>query len=299
MKILDLKDLKNLKNNTAVTIGFFDGVHKAHEVILSSLVNISKNNNYKSVVITFDDDILSLFKMSNNIMNLNEKISAFNSIGIDYVLILKVSDNFMNLSAREFIEQYLESMNCKCIVCGSDFSFAKRKEGNIDYIRNNTDYDIVLIDDIYDEDNNKISSTYIRNLLLNGNVIQANKYLYSKFEINSSVISGKEIGRTIGFKTANLLINNQCKLLHKGVYFGKAIIDEVAYKAMINVGYNPTISESNDLKVEVHIYNFSQDIYNKNIKIIFDKFHRDEMKFDSLNDLQNQLNEDLKKLINK
>ena len=265
MKILDLKDASNLKTKCAVSIGFFDGVHKAHEVILRSLVDTCKENNYKSVVITFSDDILSLFKMSNNIMNLQDKLDAFSKIGIDYVLVLKTNDNFMNLTADEFIKQYLQVINCRCIVCGSDFSFAKNKEGNIKYIKNNTNYDVVLIDDIYDEENNKISSTYIRYLLSKGDISKANKYLYSNFAINSSVISGKEIGRTIGFKTANLLINNQCKLLKHGVYFGKVVIDEKTYKAMINVGLNPTVSDSDNLKVEVHIYDFSLNIYKQTI----------------------------------
>ena len=203
MKILDLKDLKNLKKNSVVTLGFFDGIHKAHEVILSSLVNISKENNYNSVVITFSDDILNLFKMSNNITSLNDKLEVFKNMDIDYVIVLKKSDNFMSLTAKEFINQYLKPINCKTIVCGSDFSFAKNKEGNINYIKENTDYNVILIDDIYDENNNKISSTYIRKLLKDGNVSLANKYLYKNFKIDSKVISGKEIGRTIGFKTAN------------------------------------------------------------------------------------------------
>ena len=296
MKILDLKDLKNLKKNSVVTLGFFDGIHKAHEVILSSLVNISKENNYNSVVITFSDDILNLFKMSNNITSLNDKLEVFKNMDIDYVIVLKQSDNFMSLTAKEFINQYLKPINCKTIVCGSDFSFAKNKEGNINFIKENTDYNVILIDDIYDENNNKISSTYIRKLLKEGNVSLANKYLYKNFKIDSKVISGKEIGRTIGFKTANLLINNQCYLLAHGVYFGTAIIDNKEYKAMINVGINPTVSDNNSLKVEVHILDFNDDIYQKNIKVIFDKFHREEIKFNSLDELKKQLISDFEKL---
>lgn len=298
MKILDLKDLKKYKNNSVVTIGFFDGIHKAHQVLLNNLVTKAKENNYESVVITFSDEVLSLFKMSNNIMTLDDKLGILRQLGVDNVVVLSPLDNFMGMSAKEFKEVYLDSLNTKIVVCGSDFSFAKNKEGNIEYLKNNSNYEILEIEDIFDENSNKISSTYIRNLLKEGKVDLANKYLYSNFSTNSLVISGKEIGRTIGFKTANLLINNQLKLLKHGVYFGKVFFDNMEYKAMINVGYNPTVNDEESLKVEVHIANFNKEIYDDTIKVVFVKFHREEKKFASLNELQTQLQLDLIKLEN-
>ena len=293
MKILDLKDLNNLKDNSVVTLGFFDGIHLGHQAILNALVNKAKILNYKSVVITFSDDVLNLFKMNNNIMLLNDKLNCFEKLNVDYVLVLKVSDNFMSLTAKDFIDCYLEKLNTKLLICGSDFSFAKNKEGNIDYIKNNTNYEIVEIDDVY-YNNDKISSTYIRKLLNDGNITKANKLLFKPFSLESKVIGGKEIGRTIGFKTANLIINNPAKLLKHGVYFGVVSFENNSYKAMINVGFNPTVnSQLDDLKVEVHILDFNKNLYDKSINVTFLHFHRNEMKFDSLEDLKRQLDKDL------
>lgn len=297
MKILDLNDLKSLKDNTCVTLGFFDGLHLGHQEILSVLVKTSKENNLKSLIITFDEDVLSLFKMSKSIVSINEKLESFKKYGIDYVLVLKTTDNFMGLSAMEFKNNFLDKINTKVIVCGSDFSFAKKKEGNIDFLRNNSNYQIIQVDDVY-YNNEKISSTYIRQLLLNGNIVLANKLLFYPFSINSSIINGLKIGRNIGFKTANLKINNSCFLLKHGVYFGLINIKDKLYKTMINVGINPTVNKDNELKIEAHILDFNEDIYDLDIILTFMSYYRDEIKFDSLEKLKEQLKIDLNNLKN-
>ena len=291
MKLIDLNDLKNFKDNSVITIGFFDGLHVGNQVIFNTLKSISKEKNYKSVVITFDESVLSLFKMSKQICSVSSKLQAMKENGIDYVLLLKVSDNFMSLSAFDFIERYLNPLNCKSIVCGSDFSFGKNKQGNIEFLRKHSDYEIVSVDDVIIDDK-KISSTYIRNLLTNGEVKLANSLLYKNFNIESEIIHGKQIGRTIGFKTANLKVTDSIHLLKKGVYFGYAIIFNKKYKAMINVGVNPTIDDSNNLKVEAHILSFEDDIYLQNIDIEFLHYHRNEMTFNSLDELKKQLDID-------
>ena len=174
MRILDLSELKNYKENSCVTIGFFDGLHLGHKKIINSLIKNEKNNNLKSVVITFSDDVLSYFKVSNPIFPLKNKIEFFESLNIDYLLVLSIKDNFVNLDANSFLNKILKPLNCKKIVCGNDFSFAKNKEGNIEFIKNNTNIDIEIVDDVY-FNNNKVSSSYIRILLLNGKVDIDNK----------------------------------------------------------------------------------------------------------------------------
>ena len=125
------------------------------------------------------------------------------------------------------------------------YHLLEKKEGNIAFLRNNSNYDINVVNDVY-IDNQKISSTYIRNLLLNGNVKEANNLLYKPFSVTSNVVEGFKIGRTIGFKTANINVNNSCYLLRHGVYFGKIIIENKEYKTMVNVGINPTINVNNE-----------------------------------------------------
>ena len=292
MKILDLNDLKNFSNNTCVTLGFFDGMHLGHQHIFNTLINECKNNNYKSVDITFDDSSLNLFKMTKNINSLEDKFAVFEQYGIDYIVLLKTKDNFMNLTANQFIETYLNPLNCKCVICGSELTFAKNKEGNMEYLLNNTDYKIISVDDVYVNDI-KISSTYIRKLITQGQIDLANSLLYKPFSITSSVINGHKIGRSIGFKTANIKVNDSCNLLKHGVYFGKVIINNKYYKSMINVGINPTVNIDNNLKIEAHILDFDDEIYNDNITIIFNKYHREEISFKSLEELKKQLDNDL------
>ena len=297
MKILDLKDLNHYKSSSCVTLGFFDGIHLGHQAILSTLIKQAKENNLKSVVITFDESVLQLFKMSKNIISVSDKLTYLEELGVDYVLLLKTKDNFMGLSAKEFKENVLDKLNCKVIVSGNDLSFARKKEWNIAFFKENSDYTINVVDDVY-VNNQKISSTYIRNLLLQGNVKLAYSLLYNPYSITSNVIEGFKIGRTIGFKTANINVTPSCYLLKHGVYFGKVFFDNMEYKAMINVGYNPTVNDEESLKVEVHIANFNKEIYDDTIKVVFDKFHREEKKFASLNELQTQLQLDLIKLEN-
>lgn len=297
MKKIDLKNLQDFNESTCITIGFFDGIHKGHQCILNTLIKTAKLKNLKSVVITFDDSVLKRFKMSRCIMDMEEKIKTFNQFEIDYILLLSVTDNFMNLSADEFIHSFLNRLNCQCLVGGSDFHFAKNKEGNISYLKKNTNYDIVEVKDVYIQQN-KVSSTYIRQLILNGQVQKANELLFTPFKIYSKVIDGRKIGRTIGFKTANIQINESCLLLKHGVYFGRVEIEHAFYKAMINVGYNPTIKEDKVLKIEAHILNFEKQIYDCPITLIFQVYHREEMKFASLEELKAQLNKDVSLLEN-
>ena len=291
MKILDLKDLKNLKDNTCVTLGFFDGMHLGHQKILSVLSSTAKENDLKSLVIKFAEDVLNLFKMTKSIVSIEEKLSAIASFNIDYVLVLKVTDNFMGLSAIEFKEQVLDMINTKYVICGSDFSFARKKEGNIEFLRNNSNYNIIQVDDVI-INGDKVSSTFIRNLISNGNVDKANQLLFKSFSNNSSVENGLKSGRNIGFKTANLKITDSCYLLKQGVYFGYVSYNNKDYKAMINVGINPTINLNDNLKIEAHILDFSEEIYNEKISLTFLTYYREEKKFENLDELRNQLSID-------
>lgn len=292
MKILDLKDLNHYDESSCVTLGFFDGIHLGHQAILSALINNAKSNNLKSVVITFDESVLQLFKMSKNIISINDKLAYLEELGVDYVLLLKTKDNFMGLSAIEFKEKVLDKLHTQILVSGNDLSFARKKEGNIKFLKENSDYVINVVDDVY-VDNKKISSTYIRSLLINGDVSLVNKLIYKPFSITSNVIEGFKIGRTIGFKTANINVTSSCYLLKHGVYFGKIYIEDKEYKTMVNVGINPTINHNEDLKVEAHILDFDLDVYYKYVKLTLQTYYREEIKFERLEDLKYQLETDL------
>lgn len=295
MKILDYNDLKNFKQNTLVTIGFFDGIHLAHQKILKTLIEKSKKLDCQSVVITFDENSLKLLKKSHPLMSLKDKIKVFRQLKIDYLIILKKDDNFIDLKPQEFINKYLQPINTKGLVLGSDFTFARFGLANINYLKNNTNYHIYEIKDVYYK-KQKVSSSYIRNLLLNGQIKLVNKLLIKPFSLTSFVIKGLQNGSKIGFKTANLKIYDSCYLLKHGVYFGKAIIKNKTYDAMINVGFNPTIKDNNNLKIEAHLLNLNENLYHHKITLIFNYYEREERKFNSLSSLKRQLSKDLKKL---
>ena len=289
MKLIGLKELEDFKDNSIITIGFFDGVHLGHQKIINKMKEYPQ---YKSVVITFEDDVLKMFKISDCIYDLSKKLSCFEMMGIDYVLLLRLSDNFQSMDARSFMVNVLDKLNTKVVVAGSDFSFAKNRQGNADYIKNNSDYKLIMVDDVY-VDNIKVSSTLIRSLLNDGNIPFANRLLFSKLSLSSKVIEGKRIGRTINFPTINLVADSMIIMLRKGVYFGRTLVDNKSYYSIINVGFNPTIDDTNELSIEAHLIGFDANIYGKDVTVEFDYFSRDEKRFDNIESLKKMISQDL------
>lgn len=295
MKKLDLKDLTNYHEPAIICLGFFDGFHLGHQKMIEELVLNSKKYNYKSVVITFLNTSLKHFKHSNQLISLKDKLKIFQKYGVDEVLVLKNKDHIFTLSAKSFINKVLLKLNTKMIVCGQDIHFGKNQEGDLKYLQENTDYKLLIIPKLL-INNQVLSSSYIRDLLTSGKIKEANELLYQPFFIYSKVIKGKQIGRTIDFKTANLKITLNSYLLKHGVYVGKVSILKKQYKAMINVGYNPTVSQEKKLKIEVHILNFNENLYGKFIKVEFLSYLRQEISFSSLEGLKQQLIQDLNKI---
>lgn len=294
MKILGLQDLKNYTSNSIITIGFFDGVHLGHQMIINTMVKEAKKNDLKSVVISFDDSILKRFKMTSNIYTLKEKEKYLKEMGVDYLLLLKDDDNVINYSAFEFKNEVLDKLKTKIVVSGSEFSFAKNKEGNATFIKEKTNYRLIEVGDVF-VDNIKVSSTYIRNLLKDGNITLANELLYANVYVRSRVKRGKQIGRTLHFNTANLSISKEKMLLKQGVYFGRVYYLKNKYYAIVNIGNNPTIAKNNKITMEVHILDFNEDIYGKNLTVFLDFYNREEIKFANRELLEKQINKDKEK----
>lgn len=294
MKILGLQDLKNYTSNSIITIGFFDGVHLGHQMIINTMVKEAKKNDLKSVVISFDDSILKRFKMTSNIYTLKEKEKYLKEMGVDYLLLLKDDDNVINYSAFEFKNEVLDKLKTKIVVSGSEFSFAKNKEGNATFIKEKTNYRLIEVGDVF-VDNIKVSSTYIRNLLKDGNITLANELLYANVYVRSRVKRGKQIGRTLHFNTANLSVSKEKMLLKQGVYFGRVYYLKNKYYAIVNIGNNPTIAKNNKITMEVHILDFNEDIYGKNLTVFLDFYNREEIKFDNRELLEKQINKDKEK----
>lgn len=246
------------------TIGNFDGVHLGHQ----QLINRTKEKGFKSLVLTFD----CLTKDTVEIISLEEKISYLSEFNIDYLLILDF-EYYKKYFYDEFIKM-LKELKTKKIIVGTDFKFGYKQEGDIiDLLKH---FEVDVVEDVY-IDNEKVSSSFIREYLTNGNVKQANKMLGYNYFMEGEVIRGNQQGRTIGFPTANICYHNL--ILKSGVYKTRTYYNGVWYKSMTNVGFNPTINLQTNLRVETHIIDFDFEIYGNHIKIEFIDWIREEQCF--------------------
>lgn len=296
MKTLDISEINLfLFAPSVVTIGFFDGVHLGHQKILKQVQIEKKKHSLQSIIITFDDALIEKFKMKNQLQCLSDKLETFEQFEVDYVILIRSDSPVLHFLAKQFVEQVLYKINTKVIVAGSDFSFGHDHKGNASFLKKETSLEVVEVADVIINEN-KITSSYIRMLISEGKIALANQYLYQPFHLASKVIHGNKIGRTIDFKTANLAILAPLELLKHGVYFGYVCFRELLYKAMINVGYNPTVSATKQLKVEVFILQFDQMIYDETLTVYFLTYHREEKKFSDKEKLKEQLEKDVSEL---
>ena len=284
--------------SSIITIGTFDGVHLGHKSILEKLKHATQNNQYESLVLTFFPHPRMVLQQDSSIKLLNtidEKATLLEKYGIDNLIIHPFDEAFSNLTAEEFVKYILvDKLNIHKIIIGYDHRFGKNRTADInDLITFGKKYSFEVEQiNAHEIDEIAISSTKIRKALLDGNIKLANQYLGYPYFISGIVVEGKKIGRTIGFPTANIQINENYKLLPKnGVYVVSSEIDNVLYFGMMNIGKNPTIGE-NDQSIEVHFFNLNEDIYNKNLQILILEHIREEQKFNSLSELQAQLDKD-------
>lgn len=284
------------ENKTIITIGTFDGVHLGHKVILARLNEIAKKPKHKSVLLTFfphprhvlqkDDQEMKL------INTLNEKQELLEKAGLDNLVVHEFTKEFSRIKSINFVRDILvEKLNVHTLVIGYDHHFGRNRKGSIPELK--------VLADLYDFNIEMISpqlfqgvtvsSTKIRQLLEKGEIEKANHYLGYDFFINGEVVKGNGIGKTIGFPTANILIKNKWKLLPSdGVYAVKVNINDRCFKGMMNIGQKPTV-DGKGKSLEVHIFDFSNDIYGKAIKVKVIKRIRDEKKFKDLQRLKKQL----------
>ncbi len=281
--------------NAIVTQGTFDGVHAAHQVILDKLKGIAKEQNGETVVITYDPHPrMVLFPDDHGLLLLNtleEKIVLLEAQGIDHLLILPFTKEFSRLSSIDFIKNVLVRIGTKYLVIGYNHRFGKNREGSFTHLKEfapNYGFEINEISE-QDVDQISVSSTRIREALLNGEVAQAARFLGRPYQVSGMVVQGKQLGRTIGFPTANIQINDAHKLIpHDGVYAVWVLIGNQKFGGMLNIGNNPSI-EGKGRSVEVNIFNFSETIYNQRISIEFVDKLRNEVKFNNLEALKTQL----------
>ena len=299
MKIYhNIDEFKRL-NNAVVTIGTFDGVHVGHQKIISGIKELAKSSDGETVLLTFfphprmilhpEDESI---KMINTI---NEKAELLEQAGIDHLIITPFSRDFSNQSAEEYIRDVLvNQIGTKKIVIGYDHRFGKDRQGGLEDLQRLGPvygFDVVEIPE-QDINDVAISSTRIRTALLNGEIELANTFLGYPFFITGTVIRGDQIGRQIGYPTANIVIQERYKLIPSdGIFAVKVIIADEIFKGMAYIGTRPTINGLTR-NIEVNIFDFDQDIYNQQIRMEFHNYVRGDVKFSALEGLKSQLAQD-------
>lgn len=283
---------------TAVTLGTFDGVHIGHQKILNQVNQTAEKHHLESVLLSFFPHPRMVLQKDDTIKLLNtidERIETLKSLGIEEVIVKEFTQNFANLSAEDYVKNILvNELNSKHIVIGYDHHFGKNRSANINDLKKfgskyNFEVEEISAQDIKDV---TVSSTKIRNALDAGNIAIANSYLGYNYFITGEVIKGKGIGRTIDFPTANIYIKEHYKLIpNDGVYVVKSKIENSEVYGMMNIGTNPTVN-GKKRSIEVHFFNFRKDIYNYKLKIEFLNRLRSEQKFENLEALRSQLQND-------
>lgn len=284
-----------------VTIGTFDGLHLGHQKVLNRLIEFSKSHGGESVVFTFFPHprlIVAPQEASLRLLTtLEEKKELFARSGIDHLIIFPFTKEFSQLPYSEFVEQILvEKMHTHCLVVGYDHRFGKNREGGFEYLQNCAEkfgfkiekLDVLLVDEAH------VSSTHIREALEKGDIALANKFLGYRFTLHGTVIEGQHVGRKLGFPTANIEASDPHKLIPGyGVYAVEVMISGKKYGGMLNIGSRPTFNKNADNRsIEVHIFDFSGNVYNKEITLIFVGKIRNEQKFSGVEALTEQLKKD-------
>ena len=294
----NLDDLPKFQN-AVITIGTFDGVHLGHQLIISTLITEANKANGESVIITFHPHprkvVSSVVTGIRLINTLDERIELLSKIGVDHLVVVPFTEYFANQTAEEYIKYFLvEKFKPNTIIIGYDHRFGKDRTGNyllmvqkaIEYNYTLKEIPEHLLDAV------KVSSTTIRNALLHGQIEEANKLLGYAFFFTGQVVHGNKIGRTIGYPTANLKSHNEEKItLGDGIYAVYVTVVGKKYKGMLSIGFRPTVDGKKRV-TEVNIFDFDEEIYEQTIKVEIKKHLRQEVKFNSLDELKQQLHTD-------
>lgn len=297
-----IKDTDLLKRKKlAATIGFFDGVHLGHRFLIDELKDIAKAKNLPSAVITFPEHPRAVLHSDYQPKLLNsfeEKLEQLATTGIDYCIVLDFTIELSRLTAQEFITSILaEKLHTKVLLIGYDHRFGRdRKDGFEQYVQYGAACGMEVINaSPYDEGRTAVSSSEIRKLLATGQVEEADRLLTYPYQLHGTIVDGYKVGRKLGFPTANIRVDEPYKIIPgTGVYAVWVSLKEEKYKGMLYIGNRPTLDNGDNITLEVNILDFTGDIYNNEITVAFIYYVRGDVKFNSLEELKEQLKRDRK-----
>lgn len=304
MKIVKLKEPydKNtiVDSPIVLALGFFDGVHRGHQEVIKRAIEKGKSLGVKVAVMTFDRHPKIIFQNIDGekfkyLTMLDEKLEHFKNLGVDIAYVVKFDENLAYLSPQDFIDKYVVGLHAICVVAGQDYTYGKHDIANMDTISDFAKgrFEIITVDHLQRNDQ-KISSTQIRKDLDSGNVEAANLLLGYQYENHGTVEHGFKRGRKIGFPTLNVSIPKNERILGEGVYAVKVKIDKdnLWYEGMASIGHNETFGDDLEKTVEINLFNFDKSVYGEKVIVKWYKFLREMVKFDSVEELIDQLNKD-------
>lgn len=276
----------------AVCIGGFDGVHLGHQ----ELLKFTKESSNTFQIITFDTLPKKYFNNEHKLLTTNnEKIELFKKYEPSNLVFINF-EHVLKFSPKTFCDMLKNNMKAKSIYVGNDFKFGANREGDVNYLIKYFGENSTHTIEDYDHNNEKISSTLIKSFLNDGQIEHANAALGYEYSLSGSVIKGDQRGSQIGFPTANMNVDNNIQIPKNGVYKVNVYLNEILYEGIMNIGHKPTVSEDTRLSLEVHIFDFNDDIYDADLTVYFKKFIRDEIKFSSIDELIQQISKDIEEI---
>lgn len=283
---------------SVATIGFFDGVHRGHRFLINQAKEVAAKDGLCSALVTFPvhpRQVIQTTYCPQLLSSPKEKVELLATTKVDYCILLPFTQELSLLSAREFMQLLRDKFNIRTLVIGYDHRFGHNRSDSFeDYCRYGEELDIYIVRArAYTDGEDKISSSVIRQLLKEGEVSRAARFLGYNYYLDGTVVDGYKVGRKIGFPTANLQMDCPNKLIpSEGVYAVYVYVEGRKWAGMLNIGHRPTLNNGTNLSIEVNILHFSEDIYHKEMRIEFVKFLRPEEKFDTMDALIAQMHKD-------
>lgn len=300
MELLNVENYSETRFNTAIALGNFDGVHVGHQQLIAQMIEKAKSQGLKSSVLLFENHTRSFLDGVGPalITSSEQKNNLISKLGVEIIYSMRFDESVMKLTPEEFVcDILIKKLNVKSIVVGTDYKFGNKASGNANLLKEfGTKHGIdVEIFDPINIDGKIVSSSRIRESILNGNMDEARTMLGRNYSIYGKVVTGKKIGKKLGYPTANIEPIIKYVLPKNGVYSTETLVNNKIYLSASSVGYNPTFKEDT-IKIESHIIDFTGDIYNNNIELFFVEYLREEIKFDTMDLLKKQIFEDINRV---
>ena len=296
-----MKYIKNttefyIEENTVLSLGKFDGIHRGHELLLSHMA-AKKKEGLAAAIFTFDiPPSRNVLGAASKVLTTNaEKMHIFERLGVDYLIECPFTQEIRCMEAEAFIEKIVRQLHVKCMVVGEDFRFGHQRRGDYRMLlaqEKQLGYQAIVVEKMQ-EDARDISSTFIREEITAGNIAKANHLLGYRYFVTGEVVHGNQFGRTMGIPTMNQLPPEEKLLPPNGVYVTETVIGEKRYRGITNVGCKPTVGEKNPIGVETHLFDFEEDVYGRIVTVEFLARVRSERRFSSVEELKSQLQRDI------